>query len=95
MFKAANEINEELTKNKEGFLLDFMNGAYSLFDKQSVLYWEEKGYYDYENETFDKNVMNRDFYFLDSLIKKHTKDKNFITYFRKLETNLPMLYTGV
>ena len=39
--------------------------------------------------------MNRDFYYLDLLIKKYTKDKNFISHFRKSETNLPILYKGV
>ena len=31
MFKVAHEINEELTKNKERYLLDFMNKVYNLF----------------------------------------------------------------
>ena len=28
MFKAVQEINKELTKNKEGFFLDFVDEAY-------------------------------------------------------------------
>ena len=38
MFKAAHEINEELTKNKEGFLVGFVDEAYNLFDNQTLLY---------------------------------------------------------
>ena len=68
---------------------------YNVFDDQTLLYYEEKWYYDNECETFDKNARNEDLYYLDSFIKKHTKDKKFITHFKKLETNLPMLYVGV
>ena len=95
IFKAVQEINEKFTKNKEGFLLDFVDEAYNVFDEQTLLYWEERGYYDYEDETFNKSAINTDFYYLDPLIKKPTKDKTFIPHFKKLETNLPRLYIGV
>ena len=52
MFKAVQEVNEELTKNKEQFLIDFVDEAYNVFDKQTFLYWEEKGYCSYEGEIF-------------------------------------------
>ena len=93
--KAVQEINEKFTKNKEGFLLDFVDEAYNVFDEQTLLYWEEQGYYDYEDETLNKSAINEDFYYLDLLIKKHTKDKTFIPHFKKLENNLPRLYIGV
>ena len=83
MFKAIYEINEELTKNKEVFLIHFVNEAYNLFDDQTLLYREEKGYYDYEDQTFDKNGINEGLYYLDSLIKKHIKNKKFIKLFKK------------
>ena len=38
MFKAVHEINEELAKNKEGFLVDFVDEAYNVFDNQTLLY---------------------------------------------------------
>ena len=95
MFKAAHEINEELTKNKEGFLVDFIDEAYNVFDNQTLLYCEEKGYYNYEDENFYKNAINEDSHYLDSLTKKHTEDKKFITNFKKLETNLSRLDLSV
>ena len=95
MFKAVHEINEQLTKNKEGFLVHFVVEAYNVFDNQTLLYWEEKGYYNYEDETFYKNAIYEDFHYLDSLIKKHTEDKKCITHFKNLETNLPRLVLSV
>ena len=53
---------------------------------------EEKGYYDYEDETFHKNAITEDLHYLNSLIKKHTEDKKFIIHFKKLKTDLPKLY---
>ena len=38
MFKAVQEINKELTKNKEGFFLDFVDEAYNIFEEQTLLY---------------------------------------------------------
>ena len=43
--------------------------------------------------------MNRHYlillYYLDLIIKEHTKDKEFISYLKKTETNLPVLYVSV
>ena len=36
-FKAVQEINEELTENKEGFLVDFTNKLRTFFDEQTLL----------------------------------------------------------
>ena len=90
MFKAVQEINKELTKNKEGFFLDFVDEAYNIFEEQTLLYQEEKECYSYEDETFNKNAINENFYYLDSLIKKHTKDKKLITHFK----NQKLIYQG-
>ena len=92
MFKAVYETNEKLTKNKEGFLLHFADEAYNVFDEQTLLYWEQKGYYDYEDEALNKNAIYENFYYFDSLIRKHRKDKKVNKHFEKLETNLPKLY---
>ena len=50
-FKAVEETNEELTKNKEEFLVDFTNKLCIFFDEQTISYWEEKGYFNYDNNT--------------------------------------------
>ena len=42
LFRAIQEINEELTKNKEGFLIDLGDMVRDFFDDQTLFYWEEK-----------------------------------------------------
>ena len=93
-FKAVQEINEELTRNKEGFLVDFTNELRTFFDEQTLFYWEEKGYFNYDNSRLYVNLAKEDLYYLDLVIKEHTKDKEFISNFKKLETNLFVLYIG-
>ena len=93
-FKAVQEINEELTRNKEGFLVDFTNELRTFFDEQILFYWEEKGYFNYDNSRLYVNLAKEDLYYLDLVIKEHTKDKEFISNFKKLETNLSVLYIG-
>ena len=93
-FKAVQEINEELTRNKEGFLVDFTNELRTFFDEQTLFYWEEKGYFNYDNSRLYVNLAKKDLYYLDLVIKEHTKDKEFISNFKKLETNLSVLYIG-
>ena len=93
-FKAVQEINEELTRNKEGFLVDFTNELRTFFDEQTLFYWEEKGYFNYDNSRLYVNLAKEDLYYLDLVIKERTKDKEFISNFKKLETNLSVLYIG-
>ena len=93
-FKAVQEINKELTRNKEGFLVDFTNDLRTFFDEQTLFYWEEKGYFNYDNSRLYVNLAKEDLYYLDLVIKEHTKDKEFISNFKKLETNLSVLYIG-
>ena len=93
-FKAVQEINEELTRNKEGFLVDFTNELRTFFDEQTLFYWEEKGYFNYDNSRLYVNLAKEDLYYLDLVIKEHTKDKEFISNFKKLETNFSVLYIG-
>ena len=50
-FKEVQEINEELMKNKEGFLVDFTNKLRPFFDEQTLFYCEEKVYFNYDNNT--------------------------------------------
>ena len=57
-------------------------------------YCEEKGYFSYDNSRLYVNLAKEDLYYLDLVIKEHTKDKEFISNFKKLETNLPVLYIG-
>ena len=38
MLKSLHKINEELTKNKERYLVDFVDNAYNVSDNQTLLY---------------------------------------------------------
>ena len=42
LFRAIQEINEELTENKERFLIDLGDMVRDFFDEQTLFYWEEK-----------------------------------------------------
>ena len=94
LFRAIQEINEELTKNKEGFLIDLGDMVRDLFDDQTLFYWEGKGYFDFDTNTLNINSTNEDLYYLDLVIKEHTKDKELVSHLKKLETNLPVLYVS-
>ena len=48
-----------------------------------------------EDEVLGINLVDEDFYYLDLVIKKHTKDKKFIPYVKKLKTDLPVIYIDV
>ena len=94
LFRAIQEINEDLTRNKEGFLIDLGDMVRYFFDKQTLFYWEEKGYFDFDTNTLNINSANEDLYYLDLVIKEHTKDKELISHLKKLETNIPVLYVS-
>ena len=91
LFKAIQEINEELTKNKGGFLIDFSTKLHKFFDDQTLFHRRMKGYIN-EDEVLGINLVDKDFYYLDLVIKEHTKDKEFIPYVKKLKTDLPVIY---
>ena len=38
LFKAVQEVNEELTKNKEEFLIDFTSRLHKYFNEQPLFY---------------------------------------------------------
>ena len=58
MFIAIQEINEELTKDKEGFLIDLGDMVRDFFGDQRLLYWEEKGYFGFDAKTLNINSAN-------------------------------------
>ena len=94
LFKTIQEIDEKLTKNKEVFLIDLGDLVRNFFDDQTLFYWEEKGYFDFDTNTLNINLANEDLYYLDLVIKEHTKDKELISHLKKLETNSPVLYVS-
>ena len=94
MFRAIQEINEDLRNNKEEFLIDLGDMVRDFFDKQTLFYWEEKGYFDFDTNTLNINSANEDLYYLELVIKKHTKDRELISHLKKLEINLPMFYSS-
>ena len=92
--RAFQEINEELTKNEEGYLIDLGDIVRDFFHDQTLFYWEEKGYYDFDTNTLNINSASEDLHLLDLVIEEHTEDKELTSYLEKLETNLPVLYVS-
>ena len=45
-----------------------------------------------EDEVLGINLVDKDFYCLDQVIKQNTDDKEFIPYVKKLNTDLPVIY---
>ena len=91
MFRAIQEINEELTKNKESFLFDLGDIVRNVFDDQALFYWKEKGYYDFDTDNLNINSGSEDLYYLDLPNEEH---KKLVSHLKKIETNLPVLYVS-
>ena len=52
------------------------------------------GYYN-EDGVLDENLIRKNFYCLDQVIKQNTNDKEFSPWIEKLETNLPTTYIDI
>ena len=91
LFKDIQELNEKVIKEKEGYLIDFTDRIYEYLNNQTMLYWKMGGYYT-EVGVLDENLVNKDFYCLDQVIKQNTNYEKFIQWIEKIETNLPVSY---
>ena len=91
LFKTVQEGNEELTKNNEGFLVDFSSRLHEFFKQKLLFYWWMEGYIT-EDEVLGINLVDYDIYCLDQIIKQNTNDKEFIPSVKKLGTDLPVIY---
>ena len=60
MYKAAQDIIKELTKNKEEFLLVFTIRLHNFFKDELMLYWRLNRYIN-EDEILGMNLVNYDF----------------------------------
>ena len=94
MFKAIQELNEKVIKDKEGYLIDFTDIIYEYFNNQTMLYWKMGEYYN-EDDVLDENLVIKDFYCLDQVIKQNTNYEKFIPWTEKIETNLPVSYIDI
>ena len=45
-----------------------------------------------EDDILGINLVNKDFYYLDQIIKQNAGDKEFIPWIEKLKTDLPVIY---
>ena len=91
MYKAVQEINKELTKNKREILLDFSSRLHKVIEDELMLYWRLNGYIT-EDEILRINLVNEDFDHLNAIIIKYTTDKKFVPFFKKLETDSTVIY---
>ena len=80
-----------LAKNNEIFLVDFSSNFQYIFRDQLKIYAKVKGYCK-DNGKIDMSLMEKDFYYLDHVIKQNTNDKKFIPYIYKFKTDLPIIY---
>ena len=55
LFKAVQEVHEQLKKNKEGFLIDFSSKLHEFFNQQLLLYWQMEGFIT-EDDLFTCNI---------------------------------------
>ena len=62
LFKAVQELNEEVVKNKEGILVDFTDRIYEYFRRQTMLYCKRKGFYKEDGD------LDEDAYYIKNLI---------------------------
>ena len=85
-YTAAQEINKELIKNKEEFLLNFTSRLHKIFKDELMLHWRLNGYIN-EDEILGINSVNEDFNLLDGIITEYTNDKEFIPFVKKLKTD--------
>ena len=94
LFKAVQELNEEVVKNKEGILVDFTDRIYEYFRRQTMLYCKRKGFYN-ENGDLDEDAVNEEFNYIEQVIKQYTNDEKIIPWIKKFEINLPTSYIDI
>ena len=68
-----------LAKNNEIFLVDFSSNFQYIFRDQLKIYAQVKGYCK-DNGKIDMSLMEKDFYYLDQVIKQNTNDKIYPIY---------------
>ena len=93
-FKAVQELNEKVIKDREGYLTDFTDRIYDYFNNQTILYWKINGCYN-DDGVLDDSLANKNFHCLDQVIEENTNDEKFIPWIEKLETNLPITYIDI
>ena len=59
-FRAIQEINKELIKNINEFLIDITTALRKFFDQEALVYWELKGYYNVQENILDVKLASRD-----------------------------------
>ena len=86
-FKAIKEINNELSEDNAGFLVDITSDLHALFNQQTIVYSQKYWYYDLKKEIICLQLLGMDLYKLKSLVK----DNEFLLDL-KIKSNLPIFY---
>ena len=94
LFKAVQELSEEVVKNKERILVDFTDRIYEYFRRQAKLYCKRKGFYNRDGD-LDEDAVNEEFNYIEQVIKQHINDEESIPWIKKIETNLPTSYIDI
>ena len=91
LFKALQEVDEQLTTNNEGFLFDFSSKFHAFFEQWLMFYRRMEGHIT-GDDILGINLVNKYFYYLDQVIKQNTGDKEFTPWIENLKTDLPVIY---
>lgn len=89
LLRAAEDVNIELTKNNAGFITDVFDDLYDYFQTKII------NRIDYMINTLDLETLYDDMMYINSLIKKHTRDSKLSFKLNKQNTNLPTFYMKI
>ena len=87
LFKAVEEVNDDLIKNNKPYRVDFRDEACSFFINETKTYWEKHGF-DNDDGTLNHFRLGRYMETLDLIIRRYTDDDpELILYPKKIKRN--------
>ena len=94
-FVQINSRNKwRINKKQRGIFNWFRWYGKRYFRWSSTISLGRKRIFDFDTNALNINSANEDLYYLDLVIKEHTKDKELVSHLEKLENNLPVLYVS-
>ena len=91
LFKAVEEVNDDLLKNNKSCRVDFGDEAGTHFINETKAYWEKSGFYN-DDGTLNHFKLGRPMETFDIIIRGYTDHNKFIFYQKELKTDLVVLF---
>ena len=92
LFKAVEEVNDDLIKNNEPYRIDFGYDISLHFLNDTKTYWEKNGFYN-DDGTLNHPKLANHMETLNMIIRVYTADGDELILFpKKLETNLVVIF---